>query len=108
MAQICAHKGRWSTRDSGREDGKDYSRAEFRCRALLFPGFLALWCVMRIALTSSAAFHPLATAVIRRFRETHPEMAIDLNELDTADIIERTMQGQDDRNAGRTVVRPPE
>jgi len=34
MAQICAHKGRWSTRDSGREDGKDYSRAEFRCQAL--------------------------------------------------------------------------
>lgn len=31
MAQICAHKGMWSTRDLEREDGKDYSRAESDC-----------------------------------------------------------------------------
>jgi DNA-binding transcriptional LysR family regulator len=36
--------------------------------------------VTRIALTRSAAFHPLATAVIRRFREAHHDIAIDLNE----------------------------
>ncbi|WP_179196469.1 hypothetical protein [Caballeronia sordidicola] len=38
MAQICAHKGMWSTRGSKREDGKDYSRGQndcFSCAARL-------------------------------------------------------------------------
>src|ERR1700761_469700 len=39
---------------------------------------------VRVALTSSAAFHPLAPAAIRRFRETYPDISIELSEINAA------------------------
>jgi DNA-binding transcriptional LysR family regulator len=48
---------------------------------------------VRIALTSSSAFHPLAPAAIRAFREACPDIAIDLNEINAAEIIERMVSG---------------
>jgi DNA-binding transcriptional LysR family regulator len=62
---------------------------------------------VRIALTSSAAFHPLATAAIRRFRATHPHIAIDLNEINAADIIERMMNGRVDAGILRKPIEMP-
>src|SRR5471030_435477 len=62
---------------------------------------------VRIALTSSAAFHPLATAAIRRFRATHPDIAIDLNEINAADIIERMMNGRVDAGILRKPIEMP-
>jgi DNA-binding transcriptional LysR family regulator len=62
---------------------------------------------VRIALTSSAAFHPLATAAIRQFRATHPDIAIDLNEINAADIIERMMQGRVDAGILRKPIETP-
>jgi DNA-binding transcriptional LysR family regulator len=51
---------------------------------------------VRIALTSSSAFHPLAPAAIRAFREACPDIAIDLNEINAAEIIERMVSGRVD------------
>jgi DNA-binding transcriptional LysR family regulator len=51
---------------------------------------------VRIALTSSAAFHPLATTAIRAFRQTHPDIAIELSEVNAAEIIEMMSNGQID------------
>ena len=51
---------------------------------------------LRIALTSSSAFHPLAPAAIRAFREACPDIAIDLNEINAAEIIERMVSGRID------------
>lgn len=62
---------------------------------------------VRIALTSSAAFHPLATAAIRQFRATHPDIAIDLNEINAADIIERMMNGRVDAGILRKPIEMP-
>jgi len=62
---------------------------------------------VRIALTSSAAFHPLATAAIRQFRATHPDIAIDLNEINAADIIERMMHGRVDAGILRKPIETP-
>jgi DNA-binding transcriptional LysR family regulator len=62
---------------------------------------------VRIALTSSAAFHPLATAAIRQFRATHPDIAIDLNEINAADIIERMMNGRVDAGILRKPIETP-
>jgi DNA-binding transcriptional LysR family regulator len=62
---------------------------------------------VRIALTSSAAFHPLATTVIRRFREAHRDIAIDLNELNAADIIEKMVQGHVDAAILRKPIETP-
>jgi DNA-binding transcriptional LysR family regulator len=46
-----------------------------------------------IGLTSSAAFHPLTTEVIRAFRTACPGVAVELAELNAAEIIERLAQG---------------
>ena len=62
---------------------------------------------VRIALTSSAAFHPLATAAIRQFRAMHPDIAIDLNEINAADIIERMMNGLVDAGILRKPIEMP-
>lgn len=43
---------------------------------------------VRVALTSSAAFHPLTPTAIRNFRETYPEIAIEMTEVNAAEIIE--------------------
>lgn len=47
-----------------------------------------------IGLTSSAAFHPLTTEVIRAFRTVCPDVAVELAELNAAEIIERLASGQ--------------
>jgi DNA-binding transcriptional LysR family regulator len=62
---------------------------------------------VRIALTSSVAFHPLATASIRQFRATHPDIAIDLDEINAADIIERMMSGRIDAGILRKPIETP-
>jgi DNA-binding transcriptional LysR family regulator len=62
---------------------------------------------LHIGLTSSAAFHPLATAVIRRFRETHPGIAIDLSEINAAGIIERMVDGRIDAAILRKPIETP-
>ena len=46
-----------------------------------------------IGMTSSAAFHPLSLALVRSFRERHGDVAIDLVELNAAEIIERMAHG---------------
>ena len=51
---------------------------------------------VRIALTSSSAFHPLAPAAIRAFRDACPDIAIDLNEINAAEFIERMVSGRID------------
>ncbi|MGI4858391.1 MAG: LysR substrate-binding domain-containing protein [Janthinobacterium lividum] len=51
---------------------------------------------VRVALTSSAAFHPLAPAAIRAFRSAHPDIVIDLNEINAAEIIEAMSGGRID------------
>jgi DNA-binding transcriptional LysR family regulator len=62
---------------------------------------------VRIALTSSAAFHPLASAAIRQFRAAHPDIAIDLNEINAADIIERMLNGRVDAGILRKPIEMP-
>lgn len=62
---------------------------------------------LHIGLTSSAAFHPMATAVIRRFRETHPGIAIDLSEINAAGIIERMVDGRIDAAILRKPIETP-
>ncbi|MFM0202650.1 LysR family transcriptional regulator [Paraburkholderia fungorum] len=47
-----------------------------------------------IGLTSSAAFHPFTTEAIRAFRAVCPEVAVELAELNAAEIIERLAAGQ--------------
>ncbi|MFM0667421.1 LysR family transcriptional regulator [Paraburkholderia sediminicola] len=47
-----------------------------------------------IGLTSSAAFHPFTTEAIRAFRSVCPEVAVELAELNAAEIIERLAAGQ--------------
>jgi DNA-binding transcriptional LysR family regulator len=47
-----------------------------------------------IGLTSSAAFHPFTTETIRAFRAVCPEVAVELAELNAAEIIERLAAGQ--------------
>jgi len=49
---------------------------------------------LSIGLTSSAGFHPLTTEVIRSFRHAYPEVAVDLAELNAAELIERLASGQ--------------
>jgi DNA-binding transcriptional LysR family regulator len=51
---------------------------------------------VRIALTSSSAFHPLGPAAFRAFREAGPGSASDLNEINAAEIIERMVSGRID------------
>jgi len=46
-----------------------------------------------IGMTSSAAFHPFPLSAIRQFREQYRDVAIDLIELNAAEIIERMMLG---------------
>jgi DNA-binding transcriptional LysR family regulator len=51
---------------------------------------------VRVALTSSAAFHPLTPTAIRNFRDTYPEIAIEMNEVNAAEIIELMSSGRSD------------
>jgi DNA-binding transcriptional LysR family regulator len=46
-----------------------------------------------IGLTSSASFHPLTTEAIREFRRLHPDVGIDLVELNAAEVNERLAGG---------------
>ena len=46
-----------------------------------------------IGMTSSAAFHPFPLSAIRQFRALYKDVAIDLIELNAAEIIERMMLG---------------
>jgi len=49
----------------------------------------------------------LPPAAIRRFRATHPDIAIDLNEINAADIIERMMNGRVDAGILRKPIEMP-
>jgi len=46
-----------------------------------------------IGMTSSAAFHPFPLSAIRQFRAQYQDVAIDLIELNAAEILERMMVG---------------
>lgn len=46
-----------------------------------------------IGLTSSAGFHPLTTEAIREFRRLHPDVGIDLPDLNAAEVNERLASG---------------
>jgi len=46
-----------------------------------------------IGLTSSASFHPLTTEAIREFRRLHPDVGVDLVELNAAEVNERLAGG---------------
>lgn len=46
-----------------------------------------------VGMTSSAAFHPLPLTLVREFRERYHDVAIDLVELNAAEIIERMSRG---------------
>jgi DNA-binding transcriptional LysR family regulator len=48
---------------------------------------------LSIGLTSSASFHSFTTDTIRRFRQTCPEVALELTELNAAEVIERLASG---------------
>lgn len=62
-----------------------------------------------IGLTSSAGFHPLTMALIREFRRQHPNVGIDLTELNAAEINEQLLQGRVHLAFLRKpVARPPE
>ena len=63
---------------------------------------------VRIALTSSSAFHPLIPAAIREFREAYPEITIDLSELNAAEIIERMLSGRIDAAILRKPIETPD
>lgn len=49
---------------------------------------------LSIGLTSSAGFHPLTTEVIRTFRQAYPDVAVDLAELNAAELIEQLASGK--------------
>lgn len=46
-----------------------------------------------VGMTSSAAFHPLSLSLVREFHERYPDVAVDLVELNAAEIIERMTRG---------------
>ena len=48
---------------------------------------------LSIGLTSSASFHPLTTEAIREFRRLHPDVGVDLTELNAAEVNERLASG---------------
>ncbi len=62
---------------------------------------------VRIALTSSAPFHPLAPATIRQFRETYPDISIELSEINAAEIIEMMSDGRVDVAILRKPIETP-
>jgi DNA-binding transcriptional LysR family regulator len=62
---------------------------------------------VRVALTSSAAFHPLTPAAIRSFRDTYPEIAIEMNEVNAAEIIEMMLNGRADVAVLRKPIEMP-
>lgn len=62
-----------------------------------------------IGLTSSAGFHPLTMGLIREFRRRHPNVGIDLTELNAAEVNEQLLQGHVHLAFLRKpVARPPE
>ncbi|WOD15654.1 LysR family transcriptional regulator [Paraburkholderia kirstenboschensis] len=62
---------------------------------------------VRVALTSSAAFHPLTPTAIRNFRNMYPEVAIEMNEVNAAEIIEMMLNGRADAAILRKPVETP-
>jgi DNA-binding transcriptional LysR family regulator len=62
---------------------------------------------VRVALTSSAAFHPLTPTAIRNFRELYPEVAIEMTEVNAADIIEMMIEDRADAAILRKPVHTP-
>jgi DNA-binding transcriptional LysR family regulator len=67
-----------------------------------------------VGFTSSAPFHPFVPRVIRAFRETHPDVALTLEENGTADLVQALRTGRIDAafirspiaDAPQLVVRP--
>ena len=51
---------------------------------------------VRVALTSSAAFHPLTPTAIRNFRDMYPGISIEMSEVNAAEIIEMMLNGRAD------------
>ncbi|MBW0448304.1 LysR family transcriptional regulator [bacterium M00.F.Ca.ET.228.01.1.1] len=62
---------------------------------------------VRVALTSSAAFHPLTPTAIRNFREMYPQIAIEMNEVNAAEIIEMMLNDRADAAILRKPVDTP-
>jgi DNA-binding transcriptional LysR family regulator len=62
---------------------------------------------VRVALTSSAAFHPLTPTAIRNFRDLYPEVAIEMTEVNAADIIEMMIEDRADAAILRKPVHTP-
>jgi DNA-binding transcriptional LysR family regulator len=63
---------------------------------------------VRVALTSSAAFHPLTPTAIRNFRDTYPEIAIEMTEVNAAEIIELMLTERADVAVLRKPIDMPE
>ncbi len=51
---------------------------------------------VRVALTSSAAFHPTASAVVRMFRQQFPDVAVELQEISATDTVDALLDGSID------------
>ncbi|HTJ91511.1 MAG TPA: LysR family transcriptional regulator [Pararobbsia sp.] len=49
---------------------------------------------LSVGLTSSASFHPLTTDIIRVFRAALPDVGVELEELNAAELIERLANAQ--------------
>lgn len=62
---------------------------------------------VRVALTSSAAFHPLTPTAIRNFRDTYQEIAIEMTEVNAAEIIEMMLHDRADAAILRKAVDMP-
>lgn len=50
--------------------------------------------VLRLGYTASAAFNPVVAATIRQFRRQQPAVQLQLEELNTARLVDRLQQGQ--------------
>lgn len=48
---------------------------------------------VRVALTSSAAFHPTASAAVREFRQRFPDVAVELQEISATDTVDALLEG---------------
>lgn len=60
-----------------------------------------------IGLTSSASFHPVTTDAIREFRRLHPDVGVDLIELNAAEVNEQLLSGRVDVAFLRKPVESP-
>lgn len=59
---------------------------------------------LAIGFTSSAALHPFVPAVLRRFRETVPNVRMELDEAGTSELVEAILQGRLDAAFVRSPV----